>query len=137
MKKKKKDNIIIDQMDNLSQGTFQFSKIVGFLQTAVFTVDVIHFKPELLYHLKIVVNDNRFGELGVQAVHDCLRPAYLKRYGFQSHVPFCKIVFDFTAVGDAILIVCSTCFHDDCGTSEFDTNLEDIQSACTSAAKAP
>lgn len=84
-------------MDNLSQGTFQFSEKVGFLQTAVFTVDVIQFKPELLHHLKIVVNEKRFGELGVQAVHDFLRPADLKRLGFQSHVPLCKLVFDFTA----------------------------------------
>lgn len=84
-------------MDNLSQGTFQFSKKVGFFQTEVFTVDVIHFKPELLHHLKIVVNDKRFGELGVQAVHDSLCPANLKRYRFQSHVPLFKVVLIFTA----------------------------------------
>lgn len=65
--------------DDLSQGTLQFTQEVGFLQTAVFAVDVIDFKPELLHHLKVVVNDERFGELGVQAVHDLLRPANLKR----------------------------------------------------------
>lgn len=83
-------------MDNLSQGAFQFSQKVGFLQAAVVTVDVVHFKPELLHHLKIVVNDKGFGELGVQAVHDFLRPANLKRGGFQSLVSFSKIVFGFT-----------------------------------------
>lgn len=82
-------------MDNLSQGAFQFSQEVSFLQAAVVTVDVIQFKPELLHHLKIVVNDKGFGELGVQAVHDFLRPANLKRDGFQSLVSLTKIVFGF------------------------------------------
>ncbi len=47
------------------------------MQAAVVAVNVVHFKPQLLHHLKVVVNDKRLGKLGIKAVLDCLCPANL------------------------------------------------------------
>lgn len=67
---------------NLSQGTFQLSQEVSILQTAVVAVYVVYFKPQLLHHLKVVVNDKSLGKLGIKAVLDFLCPANLT----QTHI---------------------------------------------------
>lgn len=62
---------------HLSQRALQFPQEVGVLHTAGITVDVVDLKTQLLHHFKVVVNDKRLGKLGVEAVHDLLRPANL------------------------------------------------------------
>ena len=57
---------------NLSQSTLQFSQEVSIFHAAVFTVNVVEFKPQLLHHLKVVVQDEALGELGIKAVLDFL-----------------------------------------------------------------
>lgn len=49
----------------LSQGTLQFSKVVSILQTAAFAVNVVNFKPQLLHHFKVVVDDKSLGKLRI------------------------------------------------------------------------
>lgn len=69
-------------MANLSQGTLQLSQEVSLLQTAVFSINIVHFKPQLLHHLKVVVEDNRLGKLGTEAVLDFLRATNLTQTHF-------------------------------------------------------
>lgn len=47
------------------------------MQAAVLTVDVVHFKLQLLHHLKVVVDDKRLGEAGIKGVLYFLCPANL------------------------------------------------------------
>ena len=67
---------------HLSHSTLHFSQEVSFLQTAVFAVDVVHFKLQLLHHLKVVVDDKLLGEAWIKAVVYFLCPANLT----QTHV---------------------------------------------------
>lgn len=59
------------------------------MQAACLAVDVIHFKPQLLHHLEVVVDDKGLGKLGVKAVIDFLCPTNLT----QRNVPESRTVF--------------------------------------------
>lgn len=47
------------------------------MQAADVAVNVVQFKPQLLHHLKVVVNHKSLGKLGIEAVLDFLRPSNL------------------------------------------------------------
>lgn len=69
--------IVRGKQANLSQGTLQFSQEVSVTQAGILTVYVVHFKPQLLHHLKVIVDDKCLGKLWAEAVQDFLRPANL------------------------------------------------------------
>lgn len=62
---------------NLSQSALHLSQKVSILQTRVVTVNVVDFKSQLLYHLKVVVQDEVLGKRGIKAVLDFLCSANL------------------------------------------------------------
>ena len=62
---------------NLAQSALQLSQEVSLLQITVFTVNIVHFQPQLLHHLKVVVQDEALGKFRIKAVLDFLRSANL------------------------------------------------------------
>lgn len=60
-------------LSDLPQGALKLSQEVRFFWSAVFAVDVVHFKPEFLHRLEVVVEDDALGKLRIQAVLDFLR----------------------------------------------------------------
>lgn len=60
-------------LSDLPQGALKLSQEVRFFWSAAFAVDVVHFKPEFLHRLEVVVEDDALGKLRIQAVLDFLR----------------------------------------------------------------
>lgn len=87
------------------------------MQTAVVAVNVVHFKPQLLNHLKVVVNNKSLRKPGTQAVLDLLCSANLSQIrvleSFFLYI-VCKITFCLTAGTDIFKVTAQLRNLSDC-----------------------